>query len=78
MLHITLAPRNLGSHPVEENALRPWLEMMELKGLDVPEQLPPTASNLCVVFTSPRSGYEWMMTMLVQHPEVCAYGESEN
>ena len=64
--------------PVEENALRPWLNMMEQEGLDLPEQLPaqPT-KDLFAVLTSPRSGSEWLMTMLDQHPEVCASGESK-
>jgi len=51
--------------------------MMELEGLDVPEQLPKDASKeVFAVLTSPRSGSEWLMTMLDQHPEVCASGES--
>eukprot|EP00581_Thalassiosira_minuscula_P028591 CAMPEP_0183755862 /NCGR_PEP_ID=MMETSP0739-20130205/4565_1 /TAXON_ID=385413 /ORGANISM="Thalassiosira miniscula, Strain CCMP1093" /LENGTH=1102 /DNA_ID=CAMNT_0025992861 /DNA_START=157 /DNA_END=3465 /DNA_ORIENTATION=+ len=63
--------------PVEENALKPWLNMMETEGLDAPEQLPPTGTEeLFAVLTSPRSGSEWLMTMLDQHPEVCASGES--
>mmetsp|Transcript_24540 Transcript_24540/g.42002 ORF Transcript_24540/g.42002 Transcript_24540/m.42002 type:complete len:1055 (+) Transcript_24540:79-3243(+) len=63
--------------PVEENALNPWLDMMDFEGLEVPEQLPPTGTaDLFAVLTSPRSGSEWLMTMLDQHPEVCASGEN--
>ena len=63
---------------VEDDTLRPWLRMMELEGLDLPPQLPkePTKS-LFALLTSPRSGSEWIMTMLDEHPEVCASGESK-
>ena len=64
--------------PVEESAIRPWLDMMDLEGLELPEQLPAEpARDLFAVLTSPRSGSEWLMTMLDHHPEVCASGESK-
>lgn len=63
--------------PIEDKAIQPWLAMMKQEGLALPEQLPKEPSkNLFVVLTSARSGSEWLMGMLDQHPQVCASGEA--
>ena len=50
---------------------------MALEGLSLAEQLPKEVTrDLFMLLTSPRSGSEWLMTMLDQHPHVCASGES--
>ncbi len=63
---------------IEGVAVQPWLDMMEEEGMEQPEQLPkePT-KNLFALLTSYRSGSEWLMSMLDQHPEVCASGETQ-
>ncbi|KAL7553064.1 hypothetical protein ACHAWF_016322 [Thalassiosira exigua] len=63
---------------VEVNAIKPWLDMMSLEGLEVPEQhSTDVAKDLFLLITSPFSRSEWVMNML-DHGEVCASGERAN
>jgi hypothetical protein len=64
---------------IEPPAVQPWLDMMEMEGLEIPKQLPKDPSkNLFMLLTSHRSGSEWITTMLDSHPQVCASGETQS
>jgi lipopolysaccharide biosynthesis glycosyltransferase len=63
---------------IELRANEPWLKMMEQENMPIPPQLPlePT-ENLFTLLGSDRSGAHWIMSLLDNHPQVCASGESD-
>lgn len=62
---------------IDPETVQPWLDLMELEGLAVPDQLPKTPTkNLFALLTSYRSGGDWVMSLLDDHAEVCASGET--
>jgi hypothetical protein len=63
---------------IELRAIEPWLKMMERENMTIPIQLPlePT-NNLFTLLGSDRSGAQWIMSILDQHPQVCASGEAD-
>ena len=63
---------------IELRAIEPWLKMMELEHMPIPPQLPlePT-ENLFTLLGSDRSGAQWIMSTLDNHPQVCASGEAD-
>ena len=59
--------------PNEAPSLQPWLDMMELEGLNLPEQLPTEpAKEVFFLLSNYRSGSDWISTMLGQHPHICS------
>jgi lipopolysaccharide biosynthesis glycosyltransferase len=63
---------------IEPRSLQPWLNYMELEGIDIPSQLPKdNGKELFTLLASDRAAAHWMMSLLDNHPAVCASGEGQ-
>lgn len=61
---------------IDRLSLEPWLHYMRQEEMPIPPQLTdePT-TDVFVLLASERTGGEWLMTELDQHPHICASGE---
>jgi lipopolysaccharide biosynthesis glycosyltransferase len=67
----------IGNTTIEPRAVQPWLNYMMDEGMEVPEQLPKeNGKQLFTLLTSDRAGAQWIMSLLDNHPSICASGES--
>jgi lipopolysaccharide biosynthesis glycosyltransferase/LPS sulfotransferase NodH len=63
---------------IEPRSLQPWLDFMESEGMKVPDQLPTeNGKKLFTLLGSDRSGAQWIMSILDNHPSICASGEGQ-
>jgi lipopolysaccharide biosynthesis glycosyltransferase/LPS sulfotransferase NodH len=63
---------------IEPRSLQPWLDIMKNEGMKVPDQLPAENRNqLFTLLGSDRSGAQWIMSILDNHPAICASGEGQ-
>ena len=62
---------------IEAQSVQPWLNYMMDEGMGMPEQLPKeNGRQLFTLLASDRAGAQWIMSLLDDHPAVCASGES--
>ena len=67
----------IGNTTIDPQVVQPWLSYMKDEGMDIPEQLPKeNGKQLFTLLASDRAGVQWIMSLLDDHPAICASGES--
>jgi hypothetical protein len=62
---------------IESPLLKPWLDYMKQEDMEILEQLPETnGRELFTLLASERTGANWIMNTLDNHPSVCASGDA--